>query len=176
MISNTPCFQPLTGTNVEKERKRGNSYSISVHCFVLAFGLRALTFPVPGADILWASFGLLDSCLWSMRSFLTLGLTLLANLVPTSHERGSSSQTWLATSSMRGLHELPSYDLICVRLTRALPRKLSLRTSCILVRSSADCACRRTFFFRVELIRVEGLDPIGHLDYRFPNPNNLVPL
>ncbi|MBA0795705.1 hypothetical protein Gohar_006547 [Gossypium harknessii] len=31
------------------------------HCFVSAFGLMVLTFPVPGADILWASLGLLDA-------------------------------------------------------------------------------------------------------------------
>ncbi|PPD99194.1 hypothetical protein GOBAR_DD03768 [Gossypium barbadense] len=43
----------------------------------------------------------------------------------------------------------PSYDLTCARLTQALPR---------------------------EFIRVKGPDLIGHLDYRFLNSNNLIPL
>ncbi|KAK5818465.1 hypothetical protein PVK06_023402 [Gossypium arboreum] len=82
---------------------------------------KVLTFPIPSADIIWASFGFLDACLRSTRSFLTLELTLPMNLALASHEQGSSSWTWhvprpyeayanspITTSFMRCLHELPS--------------------------------------------------------------------
>ncbi|PPD82162.1 hypothetical protein GOBAR_DD20908 [Gossypium barbadense] len=71
-----------------------------------------------------------------------MGLTPLANPVPTNHEQGSLSG--LATSSLRGLRKLPRRDLILARLTRAsltgFSRELSLRTSNILARSSTDYA------------------------------------
>ncbi|PPE00157.1 hypothetical protein GOBAR_DD02810 [Gossypium barbadense] len=81
-------------------------------------------------------------------------------------------------------------NLVLAKLTRALlllshscevyasspegySRELSLQTSSIPAMSSADYACRRTFFFQVGFIRIGGPDPIGHLGYRLPNPNKI---
>ncbi|KAK5830543.1 hypothetical protein PVK06_014338 [Gossypium arboreum] len=64
-------------------------------------------------DIPWASLGLLDACLLSMRSFLILGLTPQANLVPVSHEQGSLVGLAIPSTDI-------ARDLIPARFRRAL--------------------------------------------------------
>ncbi|MFQ6636978.1 hypothetical protein Gotur_013995 [Gossypium turneri] len=70
---------------------------------------------------------------------------------------GSLSRTWLSTSSLRSSHELSSCDLIHARSMRAPPRAIRASYLCKHLAfpsmSSADYACRRTFFFRVGFIR-----------------------